>query len=126
LVDHGRASSDQELDGITGATVTSRAAVETINRASAAAAGQILGLPVESNAAGDARGSPFTLELVYLLAAFGLGVVVLLEHAAATMATTALIATSFRGLLGTLDSFRVWSRATYRRTCRGRESGRSP
>ena len=78
LVDHGRSTSAEELDGITGATVTSRAALETVNRATAAAAGRILGLAVETTGSGDARASRFTLELGYLLGALALSVPILL------------------------------------------------
>ncbi|MBI4704284.1 MAG: FMN-binding protein [Deltaproteobacteria bacterium] len=69
---------EQAVDVLTGASVSSRAAIETVNRAAGAAAEKVLGLPVE-RASRAASGPPWQPEEIYLALALLLCVPVFLR-----------------------------------------------
>lgn len=95
LADPDGGNSDYEIDGMTGATVTSRAAIETVNAATLAAGTQILDLDVERGVRSGAP-SPWSSDVLYIIVAFVLAIPVSLRAPAwlrtAYLATNLLLA----------------------------------
>ncbi len=79
LVDSGSASTEHELDAMTGATVTSRAAVETVNRTKEALGRGAFGMEVENEPTDSQGPSPWNAEAIYVVLALALALPVYLR-----------------------------------------------